>query len=141
MSQSKNIIRSFLHAHGITKQRAIDSITSGYDLDEYVAPVVLGVGEILYQYIREPTFFDDSVELGNWFCIKGASMDSLGIFSGLGGRNLTAFEVIADVEALEGTAASIGKIWDKGIGGRGGSTQYFIPRQGRFHLQCLGRAP
>lgn len=140
MSHAKGIIRSFLRAHGITREKVIEGIISGYDLYEWVSPVQLEAGETLYQFVRDPTAMSGSVTLGNWFCLRGATMDGVGIFSGLGGRTLKEFEVIANVEALEGTARKMKRNWNWEVGGGGGATQLFIPDHALFSLQCRGTA-
>jgi hypothetical protein len=65
-------------------------------------------------------------------------MNSLAIFSGNSGRNLTEFAVRYPVHGLEGTAGPFARDWEKALGGKGGSTQIYLPRQALFSLECLG---
>ncbi len=131
MSVAASIIRSYLRNHGISDHGEVEQILGGFDLNLPVYVNWLAPGEVVYQYVRKPGLDIDS-RMGRWFALRGASMDALGIFGGLSGRQLVEFQVLADVEVLEGTAAPMVRDWSWAGGGGGGATQMFVP-QGCLH--------
>ena len=82
--------------------------------------------------MRRPTATDPSPAAGNWFGLAGMTSAGVAIDDGLGGRGLVAFT------ALEGTAARFALDRGKGIGGAGGATQVYVPRNLLGHLRPMG---
>lgn len=143
-AQREQFIKDYLMQNGIDNPGRIQGIIDGFDLDEPVYHYYLEPGEEIYQYVRTSTAEDQFITTGNWFALPGASMDALAIFGG-SGRMPTKFSVIHDTVALEGTAAKYPKTWQfkKGgrevaIGGKGGATQMYIPRNLLGRLQYNG---
>jgi hypothetical protein len=131
-------IVNFLARNGVTDAKQVREITSGFDLDQPVYERLVQPGERLYQFIRNSDVHRPVPGTGNWFCISGATMDSLAIFSGAAGRHLVEFTVSYPVLSLEGTASALKRDWNWGGGGRGGSTQIYFPRQALFALTARG---
>jgi hypothetical protein len=94
--------------------------------------------ETASQYLRNEEVARPFPQTGNWFCIGGASMDALAIFSEGAGRRLQEFTVNTPVMELEGTAAPVRRNWAWSGGGSGGATQIFLPQQALFALVGVG---
>lgn len=138
MPTPRKLIRTFLRSHGMTSGKEVRLVSEAYDHGEKVFPIILQPGERLYQYVRMATYLGPG-GLGRWFCLRHATMDAVAITSGLGGRALHAFEVLAEIEALEGTARMMSANWDAAVGGSGGATQIFVPEhQALLRLRSLG---
>jgi len=93
-----------------------------FDLDQPLYERLVQPGERLYQLIRNSEACTPLPGTGNWFCISGATMDALAIFSGAAGRHLVEFTVSYPVLSLEGTASALKRDWNWAGGGRGGAT-------------------
>lgn len=138
MNQAQQLIEFFLKENGVTNQKKVGKVISGFDLSKPVYKQRLMANDRLYQYVRNPSSSSNEIGVGNWFALKGATMDSLGIFSGGSGRNLTEFKVNFPITVLEGTAIEIGRNWKWAGGGKGGATQIFIPKRMFYALELLG---
>lgn len=138
MNKKQQLIEGYLRENGITTQSKIDEILSGFDLSRPVYKQEIWANHRLYQYVRNPSSSFNQIGIGNWFALKGASMSSLGIFSGGSGRSLTEFKLKVPIVALEGTAKKIAHNWSWAGGGIGGATQVFIPEKMFYALEVLG---
>lgn len=138
MNSTKQVIEDYLKKHGISNQKEIDEIISGFDLFGPVYQQRIWVNDRLFQYVRRPNLSFNAIGVGRWFCLKGASMDSLAIFSGGVGRHLTEYRVKYPIVVLEGTAKKLSRNWEWAGGGEGGATQMFIPNELFFALEVLG---
>lgn len=119
--------RSFLRQEG-ESAKAIKAIVDGFDMSKPVYIQPLYSGETLYQYMRKFGY------LGNWFALKGATMEELAIFGGGSGRVLKKVEITHPVSVLEGVARQMEDDWTWGGGGIGGATQLYMPS--RYLLRC-----
>lgn len=137
-SNCQAILIDFLKRNGITEPKKVAEISSGFDLTRAVYPRLIEPGDRLFQYLRNEEVGRPFPQTGNWFCIGGASMDALAIFSGGAGRRLQEFTVNTPVMALEGTAAPMRRNWAWSGGGRGSATQIFLPQQALFALVGVG---
>ena len=115
-------IVNFLARNGVTDAKQVREITSGFDLDQPVYERLVQPGERLYQLIRNSEACTPLPGTGNWFCISGATMDALAIFSGAAGRHLVEFTVSYPVLSLEGTASALKRDWNWAGGARRGAT-------------------
>ena len=166
---SRDAVQAHLRSAGISDPETLQSIANSFAYEiGSSGNLVRGPylrhfdeGEVLYQYIRNPSSINMIPGAGNYFGIKGATMDGLAITSGMSGRQLYAFVVASPFVALEGNAAEV-KIdldlntrppvtgyrngepqtaWDWDGGGKGGATQIFIPNSiVRSHLEPRGAA-
>ena len=135
----KNIIINFLQNNGITDKKEIKDILSGFNITQPVYENQLHRNDVIYQYVRRVDANSKFITIGQWFCLKGASMDSLAIFSGGPGRQLIEFKVKLPIVVLEGTAEKIPDLnWSWSGGGSGGNTQIFIPRKLSYALEIMG---
>jgi len=138
MNRGALLIENYLKENGITSQKKIAEVISGFDLSQPIYKQRIWVGDRLFQFVRNPNSSFNQIGLGNWFALKGATMDSLGIFGGGSGRSLTEFTVKYTIIALEGTAVKLARNWDWAGGGRGGGTQIFIPNNMFYALEVIG---
>ena len=138
MSDSRQIIKQYLNNHGILNQAQIDEITSGFDLSKTVYENRIWPDDKLFQFVRNPNSSFNELRTGRWFSLAGASMDSLAIFSGASGRQLTQFRVNHPIVVLEGTAVKLARDWNWEGGGEGGATQLFIPEKLLYALEVIG---
>src|SRR5262245_55045606 len=118
-AQGIGVLTAFLTKCGITHPVRVAQITEGFDRNRPIYETTLWPGDRIFQYRRRESVADGLPATGNWFCLKGASMDGLAIFSG-SGRNLVEFAVEAPIEAVEGTAAPMARNWGWAGGGAGG---------------------
>lgn len=142
MSINKRIAEAYLKFHGITSDEDAEPIINGFDLKKPVYVTTIWPNDKLFQFVRNASSVVES-ETGRWFCLKGATMNSLSIFSGLSGRRLKEFRVKHPIVVLEGVAEDISTDWAFGIGrgiekSSGGGTQIFIPRNLLFSLEAVG---
>jgi len=137
-ADNRQIITDFLHQNGITNAKNVEEIVSGFDLSRPVYRQFLEPGERLFQFLRNEELSRPVSQTGSWFCLAGASMDSLAIFGAGAGRRLQEFKVAHAVTGLEGTAAPLGRNWNWAGGGRGGGTQIFLPGHALFALEGVG---
>jgi len=86
-------IVNFLRRNGVTNAKEMQKIISGFALNQPVYERLIQPGERLYQFVRRSDAHTLMPATGNWFCISGATMDSLAIFSGAAGRDLVEFSV------------------------------------------------
>lgn len=128
----------FLARNGITDATSVAEIVGGFDLRKPIYEQVIEPDDCLYQFTRRTEAGQPDIKTGRWFCLAGATMDSLGIFSGGAGRSLSEFTVSRPVVGLEGTAASIRRNWQWAGGGTGGATQIFLPQKSLFALVGRG---
>jgi hypothetical protein len=131
-------IVNFLARYGVTGAKQVREIIIGFDLDQPVYERLVQPDDRLYQFIRNSDVAKPAPTTGNWFCISGATMDALAIFSGAAGRHLVEFTVSYAVSSLVGTASAIKRDWNWAGGGRGGGTQIYLPRQALFALVAKG---
>ncbi|MCU0958719.1 MAG: hypothetical protein MUF48_01320 [Pirellulaceae bacterium] len=132
------LIRDFLKRNGVRDPRKIAEICRGFDLTKPVYQRLVEPGDRLFQFLRNEDVSRPVSQTGNWFCLAGATMDGLAIFSGLAGRRLQEFAVQYPVLGLEGTAASLPRAWGWAGGGGGGATQIYLPPQALFALVGVG---
>jgi len=130
-------VRAFLRGYRVPLRR-IEEIVSGFDFNMATYEQSLESGQQLFQYIRNPSFNDASLRVGNWFCLRGASCSDLAIFGGGSGRRLHGYVVSLGLPAVEGTASPQSPNWDWAGGGRGGATQIYIPSQLIGRLRAVG---
>ena len=128
--------RQYLTANGIPAAQQND-ILGGFDFAKPVYEQVVQPGQVLFQFIRNPTYLGAS-QAGNWFALSGATQAGVGIFGGGSGRHLHKFEVAFPFACLEGTAAALARNWSWAGGGRGGDTQLYVPPRFIGHLRSLG---
>ena len=133
-------IHAYLRANGVAHPALVHDVLSGFDSQKPIYETPLDFETELYQYMRRPATGRPDLRVGNWFCITGASRRGLGIIDGLAGRELHRFRVVSPFVALEGTASKIARNWQFEIGGRGGSTQIYVPPRFIGHIQSLGTA-
>jgi len=138
MSVSEAIIKRYLRKHGVTDAKVFEKVASGFELLKPVYEQLIEPRDRLFQFIRNPQFTYPAMRTGEWFCLAGASMDAVGIFSGLSGRSLAEFTVSIPVMALEGTAGPMARDWGWALGGTGGATQIYLPQQLLFALVGKG---
>jgi len=131
-------VHNFLLSNGIVDAKRISEILGGFDLSRPVYEQVIEPGDRILQFVRLPEFGRPFMATGNWFCLAGATMDALGIFSGGAGRTLTEFTVNRPVRGLEGTAGPLDRNWWWAGGGAGGATQIFLADRDLFALVPLG---
>jgi hypothetical protein len=130
----------FLSHQGVMAASQLDDILSGFDLDKPMYQMDFWPEDVLYQFIRKPSLHEPSPAIGNWFGLAGITEAAVAINSGLAGRHLARFKVIAPFSALEGTAVKFKVNLGTAIGGQGGGTQIFIPRALLGCLEALGPA-
>jgi len=138
MNRGKEFIENYLNNNGISNQPEVDEIISGFDLSQPIYKQTIWPDDQLYQFIRNPSSSFHWFQASKWFCLKGATMDSLGIFSGGSGRSLTEFKVTYSIVGLEGTAKEFARDWSWAGGGSGGATQIFIPKKMFYAIECVG---
>ena len=118
----------------------IARVMTGFDIGKPMYEHPFWPQDVPYQLVRRPTASDPSPAAGNWFGLAGMTSAGVAINDGLGGRGLVAFAVLAPFTALEGTAARFALDRGKGIGGAGGATQVYVPRNLLGHLRAIGPA-
>jgi hypothetical protein len=131
-------LNNFLRQNGVTDPDKVAEIAGGFDLSQPVYTQLIEPGDRLFQFLRNEEVSRPSPQTGSWFCLAGASMDSLAIFGGGGGRRLQEFTVNRPVVGLEGTAGGMRRDWGWAGGGRGGATQVFLPPNALFALVGVG---
>lgn len=131
-------LTSFLMRNGITDPTKVEEIKSGFDLTMPIYEHLVRPGDRIFQFLRNEELTRPVTQTGNWFCIAGATMDTLAIFGGGAGRRLHEFTVRTPVLGVEGTAAALSRNWGWAGGGRGGATQIFLPRSALFSLVGVG---
>lgn len=131
-------IRNFLVRNGVRDPGKMAEICSGFDLTQPVYQHLVEPGDRLFQFLRNEEVARPLSQTGNWFCLVGATMDALAIFSGLAGRRLQEFTVQYPIMGLEGTAAALPRSWGWAGGGRGGATQIYLPPQALYGLVGVG---
>ena len=136
-AQSRETIEHYLKRNGIADIHSIKKIISGFDLSKPVYEQRIWQTDKLLQYVRNPSASFNEIKVGTWFSLKGATMDSLAIFGGGAGRNLVEFRVKYSIVGLEGIAKEFRTRWTLALGGKGGSTQIFIPKKLLFALEVL----
>src|SRR5262245_9527763 len=124
---NKDGMRDYLQRGGISSDDAIEKIISGFDLTQPVYEQPLEAGDVLWQYIRDSSFYELSPVRGSWFCLQSATMEGLAITSGLAGRRQMNFQVLEPFKALEGIAIKQRIDFSWSGGGPGGQTQIFVP--------------
>jgi hypothetical protein len=130
-----------LARQGVVSESEIEKILSGFDLGKPLTAMDFWPEDVLYQFIRLPSSGDPLPYTGNWFGLAGITMGGVSINSGLAGRRLASFKVVAPFVALEGTAVALPQNLGNGIGGPGGGgTQIFVPRALLGCLQSVGPA-
>ena len=131
----------YLRSQGESDEK-LGYVRGGFDTSRPIYFHDLEEGDVLYQYVRVGS------HLGNWFALKGASMDDLAIFGGHSGRRLFQVEIIYPCRVVEGSALGIPMHWSS-VGafdedrkmeksGRvkgGGGTQLFMPS--KYILTCV----
>lgn len=131
--------RLWLQQQGVREERWCSEILGGfarypiYEQD-------LSPGDVLYQFVRNPSLGDMSPGRGSWFGLAGASQDSVAIIGGGAGRRLHKFKVTLPALALEGVAARMPIDWKSQVGGAGGATQLFIPPNQIARVRPVGAA-
>lgn len=133
-----SVITRYLNENGISSPGEQKQILDSFDQLQPVYENYIYSGDRLFQYIRNTDSAHQFINTGRWFCLKGATMNSLAIFSGGAGRHLTEFKVGYAIKVLEGTANKMKMNWDWAGGGMGGSTQIFIPGNLLFAVEALG---
>lgn len=118
--------RKYLAANGVSAAKA-DDVVKGFDLGAPVYETRLSAGDIIFQFVRRPSAGNGMPRLGNWFCLAGAELSGLAIISGGEGRVACKVRVIAPMTVLEGTASPQAVNWGWSGGGKGGTTQMFMP--------------
>ena len=136
--RNRDIIVKFLAKYGIADEQTTSKVVGGFDLARPVFERLLEKGERLFQFIRNVELGNPCPLTGNWFCLAGATMDAVGIFSGGAGRRLVEFTVNRPVWSLEGTAGPIERSWAWAGGGSGGATQIYLPCPALFALTGKG---
>ena len=132
------IIREYLSEHGYKKDK-IKEIIGGFDLSKSVYRNTIESGSEVYQFIRRSSANAPLPNIGNWFCLTGATMNGLAIISGGEGREIADVKVTMNIDVLEGIAAPQSKNWKWSGGGDGGNTQIFIPHKYlASHICVLG---
>jgi hypothetical protein len=137
---TEDAIHAYLQANGVTHPALVHDVLSGFDPKKPIYETLLDFDDELYQYIRKPATGRPDLRVGNWFCIGGATRGGLAIIDGLAGRELHRFRVVSSFSGLEGTASKISRNWRAEIGGRGGSTQIYVPPRFMGHIQSAGTA-
>jgi len=123
---SEDDVRDYLRHNGISSKSKIDEILNSFDIEKPMYEQILFAGDTLYQFVRRSSFYNLTPGFGSWFCLAGASIQSLAIISGGAGRNVAKFEVRYTFSALEGVAEKQNINWNRSWGGPGGGTQIFI---------------
>ncbi len=116
-------------------------IHSGFDLAKPIYERTFAEGDTLYQFVRAPCAHSPHVGLGNWFCLQGATLDSLAIISGGPGRVVAQVRVARSMIGLEGVASPQARDWGWAGGGRGGATQIFMADRNLMGLVVVGFTP
>ena len=107
----------------------VTDIIDSFDFNKPVYEQILYQGEEILQFVRNPSAFNLAPDTGEYFCLSGAAQKGLAIIGGGGGRMLKRFTVGRTISVLEGTASRQDTNWKHAIGGPGGQTQMFIPKQ------------
>jgi len=128
MVLTKSLAEKFLLEQG-ENQEKVKNALCGFDFDKAVYIQQLEEGDELFQYMRTFSYS------GNWFALKGASMEDLAIFGGNEGRVLKKVRIKYPCLALEGIAKSLQRNWHWSGGGAGGGTQIYMPS--KFVLSCI----
>ena len=120
--------RAFLLGHGVHQPAELQEVLEAFaHRANALFVTTLNEGDVLLQFVRNPSHARPAPGRGNWFCLKGGSHRGLAITDGNSGRVLHGFRVVAPLDALEGTVGSMRHDIDKAIGGMGGQTQIFVP--------------
>jgi hypothetical protein len=137
-SNNKAVLDQFLRSNGVGDSALRERIAGGFDFRHPIYTSLIEPGDHLFQYMRREEIGSAIPGVGNWFCLRGADMGGLAIFSGGPGRLLKEFTVSRPVVGLEGTAAPMNRNWDWAGGGPGGSTQIYLPYHALMALVGLG---
>lgn len=129
--------KSWLVQQGVPLSR-IAGVMAGFNLEKPLYLHDFWPGDVLLQYVRNPSAADLDVGAGNWFALRGATMSGLAIHGDLAGRRSTSFKVVAPFATLEGTVGAFDKGKIPGVGGVGGQTQVFVPQSLRARLVSAG---
>ncbi len=130
---------SYLAGHGLPAAE-ITKVLGGFEFGRPVYEHHFWPNDDLYQFVRLSSASDRSPSAGNWFGLAGVTPSGVAINEGLAGRQLVRFKVVAPFDALEGTAAACAVDLGTAIGGKGGSTQVYVPRALIGHLRSAGPA-
>jgi hypothetical protein len=95
-------------------------------------------GDVLLQYVRNPSAVDPHAGAGSWFSPRGVALSGSTVPVDLSGRRPVAFKVAVPFFALEGTVGALDKGKIPRVGGVGGQTQVFVPQSLRARLAPLG---
>ena len=120
------IAKNYLSLHGYSGVKLKD-ILGGFDFEKPAYNQTLDTGNILYQFVRRTSHNNAIPKIGNWFCLPGAELTRLAIFSGGEGRLVAKIRVVMPVVGLEGVASPQNINWVWSGGGIGGATQIFMP--------------
>lgn len=131
---------ALLASQGVGSAAEVAKILSGFKLDSALYAMNFWPEDIVYQFVRKPSHSEPHPTTGNWFGLAGITTATVAINSGLAGRHLAQFKVIAPFVALEGTAARLRVNLGTAIGGKGGATQVLIPRALLGCLEAVGPA-
>ena len=130
--------RAFLLGQGLAPGREVDDVLSGFDFMRPAYEHHFFPGDELYQLIRLPSVGLPSPQRGNWYALAGLTHRNVAVSSGLAGRRTQKFEVVMPFLALEGTAKTLPIDWRLEIGGPGGGTQIYVPRQFGGRIRAVG---
>jgi len=135
---TESTLSSYLARHGVTDPVAVQEVRSGFDMTKPLYNHYFEPGDVLYQLVRLPSFYNLSPHRGNWFGLAGLTAQNVAVMQGLAGRRTHQFQVLAPFVGLEGTAGRYPIDWNKEIGGLGGATQIYVPRMLMGFIQATG---
>ncbi len=137
---TESTLSSYLARYGITDPAAVQEVRSGFDMSKPLYEHYFRPGDVLYQLVRLPSFYNLNPHRGNWFGLAGLTARNVAVLHGLAGRRTHQFRVLAAFVGLEGTAGRYPLDWNKEIGGPGGATQIYVPRVLMACIQAAGPA-
>lgn len=137
---TKDEVRSYLRSNDVSSEKTIEEIIKGFDFDKPIYEQTLEAEQKIYQYVRNASFADLSQRTGNWFCLRGATTSGLAIIGGGSGRRVHKYRVSSALTAIEGLASAQRTNWEWSGGGKGGTTQIYIPPRLLGHINAVGPA-
>src|SRR5258708_8901691 len=72
--------QGYLANHGVSQASTLKEILDGFDFSRAVYEQLLNTGDILYQFLRNPSFWDPVANRGNCYCMTPATRRRLPIF-------------------------------------------------------------
>ena len=136
--------KAYLRKHGCSTKE-ITSTLNGFVLDDRTRPIYLQpleIGKTLFNFAHTPSVEHPVPGVGYWFCLAGATKQTVAAQDTVAPRVLKQFVVVRDVFALEGIAKEMSgehANYEAGIFGPGGATQIYLPPSLRDAVAFVGQ--